>query len=91
MVIADHAVQENHVIDWDNSRILCKESIRRTRHIREAIWIRRKSPNVMNRDEGAHYLSHVYDPLIAEERSSAQRPQGAAQVRGHHSDDVCRS
>ena len=35
-------------------------------HIKEDIWIRRRTPNRMNRDEGAHYLSHilVYDPLL---------------------------
>ena len=61
---ADHAVKENHVIDWSNTTILEKDNVHQTRLIREAIWIRRKS--VMNRDEGANYLSHVYDPLIQE-------------------------
>ena len=42
-----------------------------TRTIREAIWIRCKSPNVMNRDEGTRYLSHVYDPLSVDLK---QRP-----------------
>ena len=32
--------------------------------------VRRKSPNIMNKDEGTHYLSHVYDPLFAERASA---------------------
>ena len=72
--IADHAAQKNHIIDWTNPKILCKESDYRSRQIRESIWIRRKSPNVMNRDEGNHILSHVYDPLItATAPSTGQR------------------
>ena len=35
------------------------------RHIKGAIWIRRRAPNTMKRDDWAHYLSHVYDPLLA--------------------------
>jgi len=61
--IADHAVQQNHVISWNNAKVLQKECDSRARHIRESIWIR-KSPKNMNRLEGAHYLSHVYDTLL---------------------------
>ena len=32
--------------------------------MKEAIEIRRKT-SVMNRDEGAHRLSHVYNPVLA--------------------------
>ena len=51
--IADHAVQNNYVIDWTNASVLCKETKPQSRHIREAIWIRRRAPDVMNRDEGS--------------------------------------
>ena len=62
--VADHAVQNNHVINWQEAKVLCKECNARSRHIREAIWIRKRAPNTMNRDEGAHFLSHLYDPLL---------------------------
>ena len=62
--IADHAVQQNHVISWDNTKVLQKECDVGARRIKEAIWIRKKAPNTMNRDEGAHFLSHVYDSLL---------------------------
>ena len=37
------------------------ESDKTTRWIREAVKIRQESRGVMNRDEGAYQLSHVYD------------------------------
>ena len=72
--IADHAVQENHVIKWEDSRILTKESNVAARRIRESIEIRKKGRNTMNRDEGAHLLSHLYDPLLT-------RPNGTTPSR----------
>ena len=62
--ITDHTIQEDHRPAWENVNILDRESNRQERHIREAIWIRRRK-NTMNRDEGCHKLSHLYDDLIA--------------------------
>ena len=42
----------------------------------EAIWIRKRAPHTMNRDEGAHYLSHIYDPLLMSSTSSRAPPCG---------------
>ncbi|XP_072039314.1 uncharacterized protein [Amphiura filiformis] len=50
--IADHAIQQNHVINWDDTKVLQKECDASTRFIRESIWIRKRGPAVMNRDEG---------------------------------------
>jgi hypothetical protein len=61
--ITDHLAQENHVIDWEGTKIIDREGHRTTRQVKEAIWIRR-SKNTMNRDEGAYNLSHVYDSLV---------------------------
>ena len=47
-----------------NAKILDKESDNNIRRIRESMWIRRRGPQVMNRDEGAHFLSHVFDPFL---------------------------
>ncbi|XP_072039787.1 uncharacterized protein [Amphiura filiformis] len=57
--IADHAIQQNHVINWDDTKVLQKECDASTRFIRESIWIRKRGPAVMNRDDGAYHLSHV--------------------------------
>jgi len=47
--ITDHAVEENHVIDWDRAEVVAREAQRQTRWIKEALWIR-KTPTCMNRD-----------------------------------------
>ena len=67
--IADHVADKNNLINWEESSILAKDSERSTRWIREAIWIRRKGGHnnklsLMNADEGAYNLSHLYDQLI---------------------------
>ena len=72
--VADHAVQNNHVINWQDAKVLCKECNHRSRLIREAIWIRKRAPHTMNRDEGAHYLSHIYDPLLTSSTSTRASP-----------------
>ena len=56
--ITDHSIQSNHVIDWPGSMIVDKESNKKNRWIREALWIR-KSVNVMNRQTGQFQLSNI--------------------------------
>ena len=52
--ITDHAVQQNHVIDWAGADIVDKASDRRTRWIKEAIHNRKEGRGALNRDEGSH-------------------------------------
>ncbi len=68
-----HVSQENHVIDWDNAKIIDKDSQKQTRWIREAIWIQQKQgDHVINRDDGTYSLNHVYDQLL----EHRQQPSG---------------
>ena len=53
LAITDHAVEENHVIDWDKAKVVYREAQRQTRWIKEALWIR-KTPMCMNRDAGSY-------------------------------------
>ena len=62
--ITDHVAQENHVINWDKTKIVERERDWRARGVREAIVIRQYQQRVMNRDEGRFTLSHLYDDLI---------------------------
>ena len=39
--IADHALQNNHVINWDDAKVLQMESEASARYKRESIWIRK--------------------------------------------------
>ena len=52
--ITDHVCNENHVIDWANTKVIDRESDKAGRLIREAILIR-KTDNT-NRDEGSYQL-----------------------------------
>ena len=62
--ITDHVSQQNHVIDWEGAKVIDKDSCKQTRWIREAMWIRKRGDNVINRDEGTYSLNHVYDQLL---------------------------
>ena len=62
--ISDHVSQNNHIIDWNNAKILVKEDKRTSRHIRESIHIRKRGATTMNRDDGQHFLPMVYNPII---------------------------
>ena len=55
--ITDHAMQENHLIDWESARIIQKVRNDKARGIKEAVHIR-ILPN-MNRDEGHMMTSLV--------------------------------
>ena len=60
--ITDHVTRDNHFIDWDEAKIICREHDKKSREVREAIVIRRGA-KTLNREEGTYLLSHVYDPL----------------------------
>ena len=62
--ITDHINSTNHVIDWEGAKIIDKEGDQKTRQIKKAIHIRLQGAGI-NRDEGAHSLPWVYDPLFA--------------------------
>ena len=91
--IADHAVQFNHVINWEDAKVLQMESNSDARFIRESLWIRKRNTKTMNRDEGAHYLSHIYDPLLLMTSSKDLRHtgsnSGSKTRKKDHSYEVC--
>ena len=58
--ISDHVARANHVIDWDEAKILGREHDKKSREVREAIEIRRRGAKTLNMEEGTYLLSHVY-------------------------------
>ena len=62
--IAEHVATNNHVIGWEDAKVIDLEADKTTRWLKEAIWIRSRDKNTMNKDEGAYKLDHVYDQLI---------------------------
>ena len=61
--LTDLVMTKNHIIDLEGAKIIDKESNRRTRQIKEAIWIR-KTKTPKNRDDGNYELPHLYDDVI---------------------------
>ena len=61
--LTDHVNKNNHVIDWDSTKFVARESDRTKRIIKEAINIRR-TPQNMNRDQGTYTLSNIYNNFL---------------------------
>ena len=74
LAITDHAVKENHVIDWDKAKVVDREAQRQTRRIKEALWTR-KTPKCMNRDAGSYQPSHTWDQVISRSRGPSSCKQ----------------
>ena len=72
----DHAVKENHVIDWEGVKVIEREEDRRTRWIKEALCIR-KTRNTMNQDTGTFQLSHAWDTVISGSRDTSDCTRGS--------------
>ena len=62
--IAEHVAAQNHVIGWKEAKVIDNESNKTTRWLKEAIWIRSRANNTMNKDEGAYKLDRIYDQVI---------------------------
>ena len=50
--MTEHVAESNHVIGWDKAEVIDKEAHKTTRWLKEAIWIRRKGKDTLNKDEG---------------------------------------
>jgi len=96
--VTDHAITLNHVMDWDQAKVVDRESNRMDRWIKEAMHTRKEQDNSMNRDEGSYQLSHIYDRLFAAtsggERKLSRpfrfrrRQQPLPKVSGHNPPDI---
>ena len=64
--ISDHC---KRIMDCDNTRIITSESNKLKRWMKEAIEIRKRAQDTINRDEGAYMLSHTWDSIL-------QKPAG---------------
>ena len=42
-------------------------------HVRESIWIRKRAPNIMNRDKGPTFLA-IFDPLLTSSSTFSRTP-----------------
>jgi len=60
LAIADHAVEESRVIDWDGAGVVDGGVRRWTGCIKGALWIV-KTSTCMGRDAGSRRLGHTWD------------------------------
>ncbi len=72
--ITDHMSRKNHIIDWEGAKMKCRESHRGTRHVKEAIWIK-KTTNPMNRDQGNYQLPGIYNTLWKTSQTGSNQDQ----------------
>ena len=60
----DGSLLPNHIIDWDQARILDRDANPFSRKICECVEIHKKGTMAYNRSEGVYTLDHVYDSLL---------------------------
>ena len=71
----------NHIINWDEAKVLGKEHNKKAHEIKEAIEIRRRGAKTLNREEGTYLLGHVCDPLM-------KRPNAGKETNSHHQKSI---
>jgi len=69
--ITDHAVEENHVIDWHKAKVVD----RGTYQMDKRGTLDRKTQKCMNRDAGSYQLSHTWDQVISRSRAPSSCKQ----------------
>ena len=60
--VAEHSINEDHAIRWEDTKILCRSQRYWDRIVKEAIEIRLNTKN-FNRDTGFH-LSNTWTPVL---------------------------
>ena len=67
--LTDHTSQNNHIIDWDNSKIVGREDQWKRRQILETIRIQQEGDTAINRDGGNYDLPRLWRPLLLTDAS----------------------
>ena len=91
--ITDHVAATNHTINWEEAKVIDREPDKCTRWLKEAIWIRKKGKQTLNKDEGAYKLHNIYDQLILTTPTKATSPTYKGAVMsglGCQSDEAAR-
>ena len=67
--LTDHTSQNNHVIDWDNAKLVGREDQWKRRQILESIRIHQEGETALNRDGGNYELPRLWTPLLLTDAS----------------------
>ena len=73
--IAEHAMDTEHTIDWDNAQIMALMP-KFYQRITLETWYMRSQPHGLNREEGV--LPSVYNTLISGSRECVHRTAGTS-------------
>ena len=79
--ITEHVASSNHVIGWDEAKIIDQEPDKTTRWLKESIWIRSRGNKTMNKDEGAYRLDRVYDQIITKRQPRSLANTSSSQTK----------
>ena len=77
----DHVADTGHVLGWGETKVLCTETKKYTRWVKEAIQIRKTGAANLNRDEGQYFLTHIFDDLLTGKQTG--NTSSVASVRGY--------
>ena len=78
-MITDHAVQESHVIDWKEAKVIDKGSKYKPVGYEKPPGLER-AVQVSNRAQGAYSLSHGYEHLLHSGNENKNTTRGDAVV-----------
>ena len=67
--LTDHTSQNNHIIDWDDSKLVGREDQWKRRQILETIRIQQEGETAINRDGGNYDLPRLWTPLLLTDAS----------------------
>ena len=65
--VSEHCGKENHIMNWEDCKILESESNKKSRWIKESMWLRKRGKKAMNRDEGGYMLSKAWNTVLSQE------------------------
>ena len=68
-------------MDWDGAHIIGTETNKFKRWVKEAIEIRKRGEDTINRDEGAFLLSPTWDSILQRPAGGGGRGQSGRPVR----------
>ena len=70
-MISDHVAATNHVIGWQEAKLIDQEQNKTTPWLKEAIWIRSRGKNSMYKDKGVYKLNNIYHQIILKRQSGS--------------------
>ena len=65
--VSEYCSKENHIMNWEDCKILESESNKKRRWIKESMWLQKRGNKVMNHDERGYMLSKAWNTILSQE------------------------